>query len=152
MSESFSYKDLEAIILEKLKNGGKVRISPKGTSMMPLIREGIDEVELTGLVKKPKKYDIIFYKRKTGEFILHRIIKVKKNSYILMGDNQITLEKGICDDMILAVVSGIYRDKKYVDISDKEYIKYSKNQVKKQMIKRKTDILKSVIRKIVRGR
>ena len=152
MSDSFSYKDLEAIILEKLKNGGKVRISPKGTSMMPLIRQGIDEVELTGVVNKPKKYDIIFYKRKNGEFILHRIVKVKKNSYILMGDNQIALEKGICDDMILAVVSGIYRDKKYVDVLDKEYINYSKKQVRKQMKKRRTDILKSVIKKILGGR
>ena len=111
---------LEPIITEKLANGATVTIQPKGTSMLPLIRQGQDEV----VFKKPsgrlKKYDIPFYKRKSGQFVLHRIVKVRKNDYIICGDNQTDYEYNITDDMILAVVEAIKRDGKTIPVTDKE--------------------------------
>lgn len=99
--DSMTYEMLEPIIREKLSMGGRVIIKPKGTSMLPLIRQGIDEVELSPLPSgRLKKYDIPFYKRKNGQFVLHRIVRVKKDSYVLCGDNQNELEFGITDDMI----------------------------------------------------
>ena len=88
MSNNYSYKDLEPAIREKLASGGRIRIMPNGTSMLPMIRQGLDEVELASPNGRLKKYDIAFYKRANGQFVLHRIIKVRKNDYVLCGDNQ----------------------------------------------------------------
>ena len=133
---NFSYSDIEPAIREKLASGGRVRIKPHGTSMLPMIRQGLDEVELVSACGRLKKYDIPFYKRAGGQFVLHRIVKVKKDSYVLCGDNQTNYEYGITDDMIIGVVCGYIRDGKYISVEDKEYRKYSKSHVAKQWRKR----------------
>ena len=80
MMEKIHFEDIEHIIRETLDMGKTFKISPNGGSMLPLIVQGRDSV----YIKKPegrlKKYDIAFFKRDSGECILHRVIKVKKNS------------------------------------------------------------------------
>ena len=137
MSKQYTYSELENIITEKLSLGAHVTIQPKGTSMLPLIHQGRDEV----ILKKPsgrlKKFDIVFYKRASGQFVLHRIIKVRKNDYVLCGDNQTDYEYNITDDMILAVVEELIIDGKTIPTTDCEYIKYVKKNfrnIKKRRI------------------
>lgn len=150
MSADFSYKDLEPIILNKLSHGGKVRIMPKGTSMLPMIRQGIDAVELTKPQGRLKKYDIPFYKRKTGQFVLHRIVKVRKNDYVLCGDNQTEREYGITDDMIFAVVCGYIKDGEYISVKDKKYLSYCKRHVLKQYIRGKKIKINTSVRRFIK--
>lgn len=148
--ESMTYEILEPIIREKLALGGRVIIKPKGTSMLPLIRQGIDEVELSAPPKERlKKYDIPFYKRENGQFVLHRIVGVKKDSYILCGDNQTDLERGITDEMIFAVVTRIKRDGIFFDVNNEEYLKYCKSHVKKKSKQRHIGNIKKLIKKIL---
>ena len=110
-----SLSEMYPIICEQLQCGGKVRFKPHGTSMLPTLRQGIDEVELTHPDRKLKKYDIAFYRRKNGQFVLHRILGKKSDgSYIIRGDHQFEYEYGICDEDIIAVCSGIYRNGKYI--------------------------------------
>lgn len=150
MSEKYTYKELEPIIREKLSQGAQVTILPKGTSMLPLIRQGQDEVILKAPKGRLKKYDIPFYKRQNSQFVLHRIVKVKKDSYVLCGDNQTDREYGITDDMIIAVVCGIKRDGKVILPDDKEYLKYCKKHVKKQYIRGRIKALRKILSKIKR--
>ncbi len=142
---NLTYEQLEPIIRKKFSEGGKVIIEPKGTSMLPIIIQGEDKVELSPVSGQLKKYDIVFYKRRNGKFVLHRIIAVRKNDYILRGDNQIINEYGITDDMIIAVATAIIKDSKVIKTNDREFIKYSKKQVrKKTMIKMYLDVRKRI--------
>ena len=142
---NLTYEQLEPIIRKKISEGGKVIIEPKGTSMLPIIIQGEDKVELSPVSGQLKKYDIVFYKRRNGKFVLHRIIAVRKNDYILRGDNQIINEPGITDDMIIAVATAIIKDSKVIKTNDREFIKYSKKQVrKKTMIKMYLDVRKRI--------
>ncbi len=120
---------LEPIIEEKLGSGASVTIQPKGTSMLPLIHQGRDEVILKRPNGRLKKYDIAFYKRASGQFVLHRVIKVRKNDYVFCGDNQSTYEYNITDDMILAVVDKLIIDGKKISVDDKDYLKYCKKHL-----------------------
>jgi len=83
---------------------------------MPLLRQGKDSVILIKSETAPKKRDILFYKRSSGQFVLHRIVGLSKDgSYVLCGDNQTALEKGITDEMIIATVSAVYRDERRIE-------------------------------------
>ena len=113
------------IIDEVVSSDGEFRLYPKGTSMMPLIREGADSVLLVK-ADNVSKNDIVFYKRDNGQFVLHRAVKIKKNTYVMCGDNQFKLEKGVRKDQVLAKVKGFYRDELYVDESNAEYAAYMK--------------------------
>ena len=124
--------------------------TPVGTSMLPLIREREDTVRLEKPKGRCKKYDVIMYQRKNGIYVLHRIVKVKSDSYVLCGDNQSVLEYGVTDDMIIGIMTGFYRGDTYVSIDNPEYIKYYKKRVSLRKIRFIRDSFKRVIKKIIR--
>ena len=103
--------DAIEIIEEVLDSGGEFLLSPKGTSMLPLIVQGEDRVVLKKYgEKRPEKYDIAFYRRANGAFVLHRILKIEKDgSYVMCGDNQTKLERGIDSNQLIAYVSLIHK-------------------------------------------
>lgn len=130
MGEKIRFEDIEHIIREMLDMGKSFKISPNGCSMMPLIRQGADSVYIKKPTGRLKKYDIAFFKRDDGSFILHRVIRVRKNSYVFCGDAQLYPESGITDRHIIGVVTEIERDGKVFSVDEPEYIKYSKDVVK----------------------
>lgn len=138
---NISYKE---IIEEK----GFYIATPVGTSMMPMIRERIDTVNLVKPKGRLKKYDVILYQRKDKTYVLHRIIKVKKDSYVLCGDNQFVKEYNVTDDMVIAKVDGFYRGETYVSNDNKSYIKYYKKRVRSRIFRKIKYYLTRIIKKI----
>ena len=106
--KKISLQEIYPIIKEKIENGGTVQLPITGTSMLPLLVWGRDTVELTKC-ENPQKYDIIFYRRDDGHFVLHRIVGKNENGFILCGDNQVKKEYGITENHIIAVVKSITR-------------------------------------------
>lgn len=119
-------KDLYEIIDIAFQNNQSAVFRVKGMSMFPLLRDQRDSVTLEKITKDPKRKDIILYKRDNGQFVLHRIIKVKDGIYTLVGDNQHVLEYPIRRDQILGVVTSIIRKGKTIDLkTSKKYKLYS---------------------------
>ena len=106
-----------------LAAGEYVKIPPKGTSMLPMLRQGIDSVVLAPLPEKLKKYDLPLYQRRDGQYVLHRIVKAGK-TYTCVGDNQFQLEKGLEHDQMIAVVTSFYRGDKYCSVNSFGYWLY----------------------------
>lgn len=102
-----------------LNSKGYLITTANGTSMLPLIRPKKDSI----FIKKdiPKKYDVVLYKRDDGKYILHRILDIINNEYVICGDNQFVKEYGINNKNILGVMEGFYRDNKYVNINSLRY-------------------------------
>ena len=110
---------------ELLEQNGYIVYTNVGRSMMPLVRQRRDIIEIHK--KGPdrcKKYDVVLYKR--GErYILHRILEVLPDGkYIIAGDNNTFLEKDITDDQILGVMTRVIRDGKSIYADDKAYKAY----------------------------
>ena len=122
----YNLSDAIEVIEEVLENDGEFRLSPKGTSMLPLIRQGRDSVVLKrNFEKGALKHDIAFYKRKSGAFVLHRVMKIAKDgTYVMCGDNQTLLEHGIKREQIIGYVSGLYRDGKPLSVCSFRYRVY----------------------------
>lgn len=110
-------------IRETLAQGRNIAIGPKGTSMLPLIRQGKDFVELAPLPGKLKKYDLPLYQRDNGQYVLHRIVKAG-DTYTCIGDNQFELETGVRQDQLIAVVAAVYRGEKHVPVTAFSYQVY----------------------------
>ena len=108
--------DMEDLILKSIENGGEFRLITAGFSMMPLLRNRKDIVVLRKPEGRLKKYDIPLYKRKNGQYVLHRVVKCTQGCYYLRGDNQLETEKGIKDENIIAVVSKIIRGSSEINV------------------------------------
>ena len=87
---------------EEITHNGFLLYRNVGDSMLPLIRQGKD---LLLIARKPQgrlnKYDVPLYRRDSGQYVLHRILKVRKNDYVLCGDNRWRREIGITDRHII---------------------------------------------------
>lgn len=114
---------LMPLIRERLAAGQNVCFSPRGISMLPMLRQERDSVTLSPLPEKLKKYDLPLYRRRDGKYVLHRVVKVGE-TYTCMGDNQFTPEPGLTHDQMIAVVSGFTRDGRVWSVKDFRYRLY----------------------------
>ena len=115
--------DLIPIFRERLAAGQCIRFSPRGISMLPMLRQGIDSVVLSPVPEKLKKYDIPLYQRDDGKYILHRIVKVGE-TYTCIGDNQFDYETGVRHDQVIAVVTSFTRGQRLHSVNELPYRLY----------------------------
>ena len=125
-NNEFFLADAIDVIEEILASGGEFQMYPKGTSMLPLIVQTRDTVVLKRNFDVPaKKHDIAFYRRSNGQFVLHRVMKIcKDGTYIMCGDNQLVLEKGIESSQIMGYVCGMTRKGKNLCLNGMWYRAY----------------------------
>ena len=112
--------ELVPIFKEQLSAGKSVRFSPKGISMLPLLREGADTVTLSAPPTRLRKYDVPLYRRDDGKYILHRVAEVGE-CYTCIGDNQFVFEHGVRHDQVIAVVTSFSRGEKEHSINEPAY-------------------------------
>ena len=122
---SFRMAEIVPLMKESLQSGQSVRFSPKGISMLPMLRQGKDAVILSPVKGKLKKYDIPLYQRDDGAFVLHRITKVGE-TYTCIGDNQYAYEPGIRHDQVIAYVTAFCRGGKQISAENFGYLIYTR--------------------------
>lgn len=110
MNKQITIDDVIELMIEKLNAGGKVTFTPKGTSMLPMLRDGQDVVILEKQKGRLHLYDVALYKRDNGQYVLHRVNNFDSDGcYVMCGDNQFSMEHGIRDDQIIAVMTAFFR-------------------------------------------
>ena len=140
--------DLIPLICERLEEGQSVKFSPRGTSMLPMLRQG-DSVVLSPCPERLKKYDLPLYRRDNGEYVLHRVIKVGK-SYTCIGDNQFEYEHGIEHRQMIGVVTAFVNGKKERSVDEWKYRVYCRARHFSRPARRLYRALKSRIYRIIR--
>ena len=91
--------------------------------MTPMLKEGRDSVVLSPLPEKLKKFDLPLYRRKNGQYVLHRVVRVGE-TYTCLGDNQFVPETGLTQDQMIAVVSSFCRKGREYKVTDASYRVY----------------------------
>ncbi len=120
--------ELGPFIEESIKTGKKVKLTVVGDSMYPLLKSRVDTVVLD-IPKNEEnlfgKYDIVFYKRDNGRYILHRILKKKNGDFVIAGDNEVVKEYPVRYDQIIAKVTGFVRKGKFHSADELFYKLYA---------------------------
>ena len=90
MVDTKEYLDVVSDLLREGRNNVPVTVA--GSSMTPFFHHG-DTVYLNLPQKPLKKGDVVLYVRPTGQYVLHRIIRVNSDgSLIMLGDAQVDRE------------------------------------------------------------
>jgi hypothetical protein len=109
-----------------IEQNGSLTYTNVGVSMLPLLRQGKDMFIVSKRDgQRCKVGDVVLYKRPPDQYVLHRIIKVRQNDYVILGDNCVNKEYGIKDEDIIGVMTRYIRNGKEHDISEKKYRFYS---------------------------
>lgn len=96
-------------LLSFLEEAESVPLVISGSSMTPFLAHGRDTVYLSKVTRPLKRGDMILYRRDSGAYILHRILKSENGVYTLVGDAQNWLEPGIREDQVKALVTAVRR-------------------------------------------
>ena len=95
---------------EYIEQHGTLTYSNVGVSMMPLLRQGKDLFTVRKKAgERCRAGDVVLYMRGTDRYVLHRVIEVRPDDYVIMGDNCVSREYGIRDEDILGVMTGYVR-------------------------------------------
>ena len=110
---------------EVLEKDNELFFTNVGYSMYPLIRQRED---ILHIVKTDsfKRGDIILYKSELDHYVLHRILRIKKDTIICAGDYNYFKDKPITLDKVLGKLIEIKKiDGKTIDLSkDKKVRKF----------------------------
>ena len=110
-------------IKEILEKTGTYTGLTVGSSMQPLLHQQKDNIIVVYPEERLKKYDVALYVTSRGKYIMHRVIKVEDERYVIMGDNLMKKEY-VTDDMICGKLIGFYKNgKHYVDCENSKLYK-----------------------------
>lgn len=117
--EFFMYTyDIEQL----LKNGSAVKLKPQGYSMYPLFLPGRDEAVIEHCVPSElHRSDVILYRRVQGILVLHRICRITRDGFYLVGDNQTEVEGPLSPEQIHGKLTGVVRNGKSFSVSHPIY-------------------------------
>lgn len=105
--------------LRKLVESGQaVSMCIAGSSMAPFLVDGRDSIYFRTPDRPLRRGDMVFYQRKTGQYVMHRIIRVCSAGYYLVGDAQQAIEGPIAPEQIFALVTQVQRKGKWIDSHD----------------------------------
>lgn len=122
MSVNVKLENIYEVMEEMLSKGKEVTFTTNGDSMRPLLFSG-DSVTIKRF-KKYKKGDVILFKNSDGNFILHRIMKIKKNAVFTRGDSSTKNDEPFKSTSIIGKAIVFMRKDKTIKISDFSYFVY----------------------------
>ena len=139
---------------EELARSGKIVVTNVGVSMRPLIKQGRDIIIINRKEGRLHKYDVPLYRRRSdNQAVLHRIVKVNENDYVILGDNCMNKEYGITDDQIIGVMTSLVRGGKEIDLNGFWYRLYVRVWCAlapvRVVCKRFVALLKRIVKKII---
>jgi len=120
--------------------------------MLPMLKQGRDMFTLTAkTAKRCQKYEVVLYRR-SGQYVLHRIVEVRERDYVILGDNCMNKEYGITDADILAVLTKFVRNGKEISVTDTGYLLYAKLWYGVYPVRRCWMKWKNLCRRLIRRR
>ncbi len=107
-----------------LARDGRLIYKISGISMEPMLRQNRDLVMIRVPEERLKKYDVALYKRGSS-YVLHRVIAVREDHYLIRGDNTYVLEN-VPDSVVLGVLTMFRRKGREIKVTDKGYLFYAR--------------------------
>ena len=118
-------EDKKTDYAQELVKNGVIAFVPRGNSMWPTLKNRGQSVIVKSKAEKLKPMDVALYRRENGSNVLHRVMRTTKFGYVMCGDSQFTPEN-VKEECVYGVMAGFYRGKRYVEVTDPEYIEQVK--------------------------
>ena len=103
-----------SVLRSLVAEGHEVGLTVFGGSMSPFLASRRDRVLLHPVDRPLMPGDIVCYQRPSGQFVLHRICRVRPEGLYLAGDAQSVLEGPLPPERVFARVSSAVRNGKTI--------------------------------------
>ena len=103
------------VLRELAEEGRVVSMLIAGSSMSPFLCHNRDYIYFTKPDRELRRGDMVFYQRDTGQYVMHRIYKRKKDGYYMIGDAQTQIEGPLRRDQIFARIIKVKRKGRIIE-------------------------------------
>ena len=118
MKETLDTRAYVSILKGLAEDGHEVSMTIVGSSMSPFMIQGRDKIFFSKPDGALKRGDMVFYQRANGQFVMHRIIRVKDGGFYMVGDAQTEIEGPILREQIFAKITTVERKGKTLTEKD----------------------------------
>ncbi|MGN0774057.1 MAG: S24/S26 family peptidase [Candidatus Ventricola sp.] len=101
-----------------VEEGHEVSMLVSGSSMSPFLIHLRDTIYFKQPDRPLRAGDIVFYQRDSGQYVMHRILRVRGNVYDIIGDAQTQIERGVRRDQIFAIITRVKRKGRLIGPGD----------------------------------
>lgn len=99
---------------ELIEAGKEASMKVFGNSMAPFLIHERDYIFFQRPERELKRGDMVFYQRSNGQYVMHRIWKVKRDGYYIVGDAQQEIEGPIKREQIFARITKVKRKGQWI--------------------------------------
>lgn len=101
-------------VRQMLNEGHTVTINVKGYSMRPFLENGRDKVKLVQ-PQAVQTGDAVLAEISAGTYVLHRVVRIKEDEVVLMGDGNLRGTEHCRKENIVGVVTHYFRKGKSIE-------------------------------------
>ncbi len=121
---------------QTLQKEGVLFYRIEGVSMQPMLRQKRDTVVIRPPQGRLKKLDVALYRRESGKYVMHRVVQVLPDGYVIRGDNCFFDETDITDREIIGVLTAFVRKGREHRSTDRLYRLYARMWVASYPLRR----------------
>lgn len=118
MAKVVDTREYVSVLREIAEEGRTVSMLIAGSSMSPFLCHNRDYIYFTKPGRELRRGDMVFYQRDTGQYVMHRIYKIKKDGYYMTGDAQTEIEGPLRREQIFALIVKVKRKGKILEPGD----------------------------------
>lgn len=107
-----------SMLRQLVEEGHEVSLLISGGSMSPFLIHQRDTIYFKKPDRPLKAGDMVFYQRASGQYVMHRIYRIKNGGYYLVGDAQSEIEGPLRREQIFAVITRVRRKEKLIAPGD----------------------------------
>lgn len=102
------------VLRELLEQGASLTLTVTGNSMAPFLKHGRDQIRFEKPACPARRGDMVFFRRRSGQYVMHRVVRTGADGVYLVGDGQQQVEGPIAPAQIFAVVTGVCRNGRWI--------------------------------------
>ncbi len=107
-------REYVSVLRDIAEEGKVVSMLIAGSSMAPFLCHNRDYIYFTKPDREPRRGDMVFYQRDSGQYVMHRVYKVKPDGFYMVGDGQTQIEGPLRRNQIFALIIQVKRKGKLI--------------------------------------
>lgn len=111
-------REYVSVLRELVEQGREVSLIISGSSMSPFLIHERDVICFKKPDRELRRGDMVFYQRDSGQFVMHRILRVKPEGFYIIGDAQTEIEGPVRREQIFALITKVKRKEKWLEPGD----------------------------------
>ena len=107
-----------SMLKELVEEGHQVSLLISGSSMAPFLIHHRDTIFFKKPDRELKVGDMVFYRRRDGRYVMHRICRIRPEGFYMIGDAQKEIEGPLNREQVFGLVTAVKRKGRLIQPGD----------------------------------